>query len=111
MLPFYALFLFVGFRWNVYFSQFNDLDSFAQNAIYTSFDVDSLREYQSMVDPEELFYQLIKFSSLENNYLIDYQIGVNILLESPLVVEVMIKSTFEEDIYEMSKVFILESVE
>ena len=96
LIPFMAVFLFTGFQWKVYHNQINQLDQVAINSLYSSVDIDKLRNYNIEVDTEMLMVNVVKFLTLETDYLFDYQLGINITNQDPVVSTISLTTILDD---------------
>lgn len=109
MLPFLSLFLFTGFKWQVYMQQIDTIDEISIHSIYSSIDMNKMINY----DPENMLNdikeQLVKYSVIELNYNIDYQISYKIIQYNPLILKVKLRSYTSNSTPEIEKMYILDT--
>ena len=66
MIPFIGIFIFSGFKWQIYNDQFEAVDNYTENALYSNVKIDSLRKYKENIFDENLPLQLLKYFVVEN---------------------------------------------
>ncbi len=109
MIPFFALFLYSGFKWEVYQSQIDDIDQLGSNSLYSSVNISRLRNYDTNVLTKEFKLQLVKFMSLEMNYPLDYKIGYKIVNKTPLAIALKLETNNNGIKSAIQKIYILDS--
>ncbi len=108
-IPFIGVFLFCGFKLQVYNQQIGNVDNFMKNAIYSSVDTSKLRNYEVEILEEDFELQLLKYFSLENGNELNNEIQYEVDQSTSLFIKSLLSTEiFEEDVG-IIKSFILDS--
>ena len=111
MLPFLALFLYSGFRWHAYSEQLNSIDTFSENALYASVDINKLRSLDTDITTKNIGDNILKYMTLQMPRDIDGTIGYEIASTEPMVVKVEVSTMFDDSDTALRKTYILDSTE
>lgn len=109
MMPFITIFLFCGFKWQIYQQQISNSDYIGLNSVYSSINVNKLRTYQADILTDELIYQLVKYIAVETEYKSDYTIGLSVLNQKIPALAISIKTDALDSNMEIQRAFIMES--
>ena len=89
-IPFITIFLFSGFKLDVYHEQKDNIDLIVENALYETLNLNKLRTMdQDLLDEESFQNNLIKYLTMQSNYSLDYDISYKIESTNPIIVDVL----------------------
>lgn len=110
MIPFLSLFLYSGFKLELYQEKLDDIEPVVINSLYSATNIDALRYYQSnIVDEEKLKLQLVKFIALESSISTDTTLKYKITSYNPLTIDVAIATSALDSDIEVRRSFILDT--
>ncbi len=108
-IPFIGVFLFCGFKLQVYNQQIGNMDNFMKNAIYTSIDKSKLRNYEFEILEDDFELQLLKYFALENENGLDNVLQYEVDQSNPLFIKSLLSTNILEEDVGVIKSFILDS--
>jgi len=109
-IPFITIFLFTGFKLDVYHEQKNNIDYIVENSLYEAVNINRLRTFDdNIITENDLERELIKYLGVQPNYSLDYEISYKIVKQDPLIVDVFLTSKVYDTQPTISKTFILDS--
>ena len=109
-IPFITIFLFIGFKLDVYHDQGNTINYTSENALYDATNINKLRTFEdNIIDQEDLIINLIKYITVQPNYSLDYNISYQIISQTPLIIDIIIETTHKGETMTISKTFIMDS--
>lgn len=111
LIPFISLFLYTGYKWQVYNEQISSMDSVAINSLYAETNLATIRNFDFSSVSEEFFYDYIRFFVFENPD--DFASTINITLQetNPLAINVTVSSDLGDTNPTTEKTYVLESSE
>lgn len=111
LIPFISVFLYTGYKWQVYNEQISSMDSVAMNSLYASTNLAKIRNYDPNVVDEEFLYDYLRYYTFETSD--DFNSNINIKLQetNPPALTISITNELGEATPTTTKTYILDSTE
>ncbi len=111
MIPFLSVFLFAGFKWQVYNTKIYSIDAAGENTLYKISDISKLRNYDGDIYDEDFINQIIKYVALDEKNHFDTKISYRITNQNPLAIDIKIETDVLGSVISITKSFILDTTE
>ena len=109
-IPFITIFLFSGFKLDVYYEQNDNIDLIVENSLYETVNINQLRTMdEGLIKKEEFENNLIKYLTMQPNYSLDYDISYKVVSTNPIIVDVLLETKVYDSNIGISRTFILDS--
>lgn len=111
LIPFISVFLYSGYKWQVYNEQISSMDSVAINSLYSETNLATMRNFDFSSVNSDFIYDYIRFFVFENPDDFDSTIKITLQETNPLAINVTVTSNLGDTNPTTTKTYVLESSE
>lgn len=111
LIPFISIFLYTGYKWQVYNQQISSMDNIAINSLYSSTNIAKIRNYDAEMEVEQFVLDYIRYFVFESGDDYDSNINIKIQNTNPPAITISITNYLGNVTPTTTKTYVLDSTE
>lgn len=111
LIPFISIFLYTGYKWQVYNEQISSMDNIAINSLYASTNIAKVRNYEPLVIDQTFLYDYIRYFVYETPNDFNSNINIKVQQTNPIAITISITNELNDSSPTTTKTYVLDSTQ